>query len=146
MVLGTSSGAGKSWLATALCRWYARRSAVWPMVCESLDGLIATHDVVVIEGAGSSHGLVLNKFGGDPALRLPGPQMLQDLPGSKATSADLAWLRAQGLDRAVATHAAQGGAVLGMCGGLQMLGEAMIDPHGIDGNAPGLGLLAPIPS
>ncbi len=63
------------------------------------------------------------------------------LPGSKHTSGDLAWLRAQGLDRAIAAHAAAGGAVLGICGGLQMLGEALIDPHGIDGNAPGLGLL-----
>ncbi|BEP68768.1 cobyric acid synthase [Variovorax sp. V35] len=63
------------------------------------------------------------------------------LPGSKHTSGDLAWLRAQGLDRAVAEHAGRGGAVLGVCGGLQMLGEALVDPHGIDGNAPGLGLL-----
>jgi adenosylcobyric acid synthase len=63
------------------------------------------------------------------------------LPGSKHTSSDLAWLRQQGLDAAVARHAAQGGAVLGICGGLQMLGEALIDTHGIDGNAPGLGLL-----
>ena len=63
------------------------------------------------------------------------------LPGSKHTSGDLAWLRSQGLDAAIARHAAQGGAVLGICGGLQMLGEALIDPHGIDGNAPGLGLL-----
>jgi adenosylcobyric acid synthase len=63
------------------------------------------------------------------------------LPGSKATAADLAWLRTQGLDAAIAAHAARGGAVLGLCGGLQMLGEALIDPHGIDGNAPGLGLL-----
>ncbi|WPH11769.1 cobyric acid synthase [Variovorax paradoxus] len=63
------------------------------------------------------------------------------LPGSKHTSGDLAWLRAQGLDRAIAAHAASGGAVLGVCGGLQMLGEALVDPHGIDGNAPGLGLL-----
>ena len=63
------------------------------------------------------------------------------LPGSKHTSADLAWLRAQGLDAAVAGHAARGGRVLGVCGGLQMLGEALVDPHGIDGNAPGLGLL-----
>jgi adenosylcobyric acid synthase len=63
------------------------------------------------------------------------------LPGSKHTSGDLAWLRAQGLDRAVAAHAQQGGAVLGICGGLQMLGEALVDAHGIDGNAPGLGLL-----
>lgn len=63
------------------------------------------------------------------------------LPGSKSTAADLAWLRAQGLDQAVAAHAGQGGAVLGVCGGLQMLGEALIDTAGIDGNAPGLGLL-----
>ena len=67
------------------------------------------------------------------------------LPGSKSTAADLAWLRAQGLDRAVSDHAARGGAVLGICGGLQMLGEALIDLHGIEpmelGNAPGLGLL-----
>ena len=63
------------------------------------------------------------------------------LPGSKHTSSDLAWLRQQGLDAAIAHHAQQGGAVLGICGGLQMLGEALIDTHGIDGNAPGLGLL-----
>ena len=63
------------------------------------------------------------------------------LPGSKATAADLAWLRAQGLDAAIAAHAARGGRVLGVCGGLQMLGEALIDTHGVDGNAPGLGLL-----
>ena len=67
------------------------------------------------------------------------------LPGSKHTSGDLAWLRAQGLDAAVAQHAAQGKRVLGICGGLQMLGEALIDMHGVEhaisGNAPGLGLL-----
>ena len=73
------------------------------------------------------------------------------LPGSKATADDLAWLRAQRLDAAIAAHAGQGGAVLGICGGLQMLGEALIDQHGVesqskadgnvDGNAPGLGLL-----
>ena len=63
------------------------------------------------------------------------------LPGSKATVADLHWLRQQGLDRAIADHAAQGRRVLGICGGLQMLGEALVDSHGVDGNAPGLGLL-----
>ncbi len=70
------------------------------------------------------------------------------LPGSKATVADLAWLRQQGLDAAVCAHAARGGAVLGICGGLQMLGEAIVDPEGVEGsrngmgsNAPGLGLL-----
>ena len=69
------------------------------------------------------------------------PQDWVILPGSKHTSADLAWLRVQGLDAAVTAHVQQGGAVLGICGGLQMLGEALIDTHGIDGNAPGLGLL-----
>lgn len=63
------------------------------------------------------------------------------LPGSKNTSGDLVWLRNQGLDAAVVGHAERGGAVLGICGGLQMLGETLIDPYGIDGNAPGLGLL-----
>ena len=63
------------------------------------------------------------------------------LPGSKATASDLGWLRGQGLDGAIAAHAARGGRVLGVCGGLQMLGEALIDTDGIDGNAPGLGLL-----
>lgn len=63
------------------------------------------------------------------------------LPGSKNTMADLAWLRAQGLDRAIAGHAQAGGRVLGVCGGLQVLGEALVDPGDIAGNAPGLGLL-----
>jgi adenosylcobyric acid synthase len=67
------------------------------------------------------------------------------LPGSKHTCSDLAWLRAQGLDAAISAHAALGKRVLGICGGLQMLGEALIDTHGVEaidlGNAPGLGLL-----
>ena len=63
------------------------------------------------------------------------------LPGSKATCADLDWMRTQGLDTAIAQHAGRGGAVLGICGGLQILGEALIDNHGVDGNAAGLGLL-----
>ena len=67
------------------------------------------------------------------------------LPGSKQVSGDLAWLRRRGLDGAVARHAAAGRPVLGICGGLQMLGEALVDVEGHDGdagfNGPGLGLL-----
>jgi len=67
------------------------------------------------------------------------------LPGSKQVSGDLAWLRATGLGLAVQAHAAAGGAVLGVCGGLQMLGQRLHDPQGHDGQAvvdlPGLGLL-----
>jgi hypothetical protein len=67
------------------------------------------------------------------------------LPGSKQVSGDLAWLRARGMDVAIQRHAARGGAVLGVCGGLQMLGLSLHDPQGHDGQAvhdlPGLGLL-----
>jgi len=257
--------------------WRGRSERVWPRIVQALDELRASHDVVVIEGAGSPaeinlmdsdivnmrvarhadaacllvtdidrggafahlygtwallpetdrdllHGFVLNRFRGDVALLEPGPRLLQErtgvptlatlpmwwhhglpeedgvfderslqpgpvttriavlafphisnldefqplrnipgvqllwvrspvqlagwgprdwiiLPGSKSTSADLVWLRTQGLDLSVAQHAKSGAPVLGICGGLQMLGEALIDPHGIDGNAPGLGLL-----
>jgi adenosylcobyric acid synthase len=63
------------------------------------------------------------------------------LPGSKHTSGDRAWMRAQGLDAPILQHAASGKPLLGLCGGLQMLGGAMLDPHGVDGDEQGLGLL-----
>ena len=63
------------------------------------------------------------------------------LPGSKHVSADLAWLRQRGLDDAIAAAARRGTRVLGICGGLQMLGEEIVDPAGIDGDADALGLL-----
>jgi adenosylcobyric acid synthase len=67
------------------------------------------------------------------------------LPGTRATISDLAWLRATGLAEAVVAHAGRGGAVLGICGGFQMLGSAVADPDGVEGAAgtrvEGLGLL-----
>jgi adenosylcobyric acid synthase len=50
------------------------------------------------------------------------------LPGSKATVSDLAWLRERGLADAVVAHAAAGRAVLGVCGGFQMLCRRIDDP------------------
>lgn len=67
------------------------------------------------------------------------------LPGSKHTRADLAWLRASGLDAAVLAHAASGKPLLAVCGGVQMLGLHIDDPLGTEGGRPGcdagLGLL-----
>jgi adenosylcobyric acid synthase len=67
------------------------------------------------------------------------------LPGSKQVSGDLAWLRAQGMHRRIALHVRQGRPLLGICGGLQVLGELLDDPDGADGEPhgplPGLGLL-----
>lgn len=66
------------------------------------------------------------------------------LPGSKSTRADLAWMRSQGIDRALLRHGARGGAILGICGGFQMLGHGIADPEGVEGEPgeeTGLGLL-----
>lgn len=64
------------------------------------------------------------------------------LPGTRATVADLAWLRRTGLADAVVAHARAGRPVLGICGGYQMLGRAIADPDGVEGgDATGLGLL-----
>jgi adenosylcobyric acid synthase len=67
------------------------------------------------------------------------------LPGTKHTLADLGWLRSQGLDRRIVDLAWQGTAVIGICGGYQMLGGAISDPAGVESPAgersEGLGLL-----
>lgn len=251
--------------------WRTRAEHLWPTILSCLDDLLASHDVVVIEGAGSPaeinlsstdivnmrvaeaasastlivcdvdrggafahlfgthqllppvhralvRGFVLNKFRGDPALLAPGPQMLQSLtgiptlavlpmwrehglpeedgvfdaptsgsglsvaivaypyisnldefaplmkvpgvslswarqrssiaaadllvlPGSKNVAADLTWLRERGLDGAIAAHVAAGKPTLAICGGLQMLGAKIRDPHGVEGAARGLALM-----
>jgi adenosylcobyric acid synthase len=63
------------------------------------------------------------------------------LPGSKHVAGDLAWLRRSGVGAAITRRVAGGGRVLGVCGGLQLLGERMEDPNGVDGEGDGLGLL-----
>jgi adenosylcobyric acid synthase len=250
--------------------WHARAEHLWPTIRSCLDGLAASHDVLVIEGAGSPaeinlpsdivnmrvaaaadaatlivcdidrggafahlygtyqllmpehrsliRGFVLNKFRGDARLLAPGPQMLRTLtgiptlavlpmwrehglpeedgvfdavpsgsglsvaivayprisnldefapllrvpglslswarqaqtvasadllilPGSKHVADDLAWLRRNGLDAAIARHVSAEKPTLAICGGLQMLGGEVRDPHGVEGGGNGLGLL-----
>lgn len=79
-----------------------------------------------------------------PGQAIPAADLII-LPGSKSVRGDLAYLRSNGWDRAIARHLRYGGKVLGICGGLQMLGEQVHDPLGLEGAAgssPGLGLLA----
>jgi adenosylcobyric acid synthase len=252
--------------------WRARALHLWPTVLGCLDELRASHELLVIEGAGSPaeinlastdivnmrvaeaaaaatlivsdvdrggafahlygtfglletkhraliRGFVLNKFRGDARLLAPGPAMLQTLtgvptlavlpmwrehglpeedgvfdprsagngfavavvayphisnldefaslrripglrlswardarsietadlvvlPGSKHVADDLAWLRARRLDAAIHTHRSAGKPLLAICGGLQMLGEDIRDPYGVEASAMGLGLLS----
>jgi adenosylcobyric acid synthase len=64
------------------------------------------------------------------------------LPGSRATVADLAWLRERGLAGAIADRARGGRPVLGICGGYQMLAGQIDDPvESCQGQVAGLGLL-----
>lgn len=251
--------------------WRARSARLWPTIQSCLDDLRASHDVLVIEGAGSPaeinlqatdvvnmrvaeaaaaatlivsdidrggafahlfgthqllppahrtliRGFVLNKFRGDADLLAPAPEMLRALtgiptlavlplwrehglpdedgvfdarpsgaglsivivayprisnldefaplrrvpgvslswarqaqtiasadllilPGSKHVADDLAWLRATGLDAAIAGHVRADKPTLAICGGLQMLGAELKDPDGVEGEAQGLGLL-----
>jgi len=86
-------------------------------------------------------------------VTLVGPQLtprfesadLIILMGSKNTQADLQWLREQGWDKAIAKHLRYGGKVMGVCGGLQMLGQLICDPEAIEskhgGSSQGLGYL-----
>ncbi len=81
-------------------------------------------------------------------LALPGrplpPADVIVLPGSKSTIDDLLALRAEGWDIDIRAHWRQGGKVMGLCGGYQMLGTAIADPDGIEGpvrEVAGLGLL-----
>ena len=65
------------------------------------------------------------------------------LPGTKNTMEDLLWLRQSGLAGKILRFASAGGPVLGICGGYQMLGEELSDPHGVErgGTLRGMGLL-----
>ncbi len=66
------------------------------------------------------------------------------LPGTKQTLDDLRWLRETGFAAAVCDAARRRRPVIGVCGGLQMLGREVGDPHGMEGGGrqEGLGLLA----
>ncbi|MCJ2064411.1 cobyric acid synthase [Methylobacterium sp. J-088] len=79
-----------------------------------------------------------------PGTPIPAEAALVLLPGSKTTIDDLEAFRQEGWDIDLRAHVRRGGRVLGLCGGYQMLGKSLADPHGIEGaprTVPGLGLL-----
>ena len=83
---------------------------------------------------------VLVRWAGEPADLVDADVVV--IPGSKATVADLAWLRGRGLADAITAHARAGRVVLGLCGGFQMLCRTIDDSvESRAGRVPGLGLL-----
>jgi len=67
------------------------------------------------------------------------------LPGSKNTRFDLKWIQASGWAKVLSEYLSSGGHVLGICGGYQMMGKAVHDPTGLEGqpgSSAGLGLLS----
>jgi adenosylcobyric acid synthase len=79
-----------------------------------------------------------------PGHPIPPETALVVLPGSKATIADVAALKAEGWDIDIRAHVRRGGRVIGVCGGYQMLGRTIGDPDGLEGpirETSGLGLL-----
>jgi adenosylcobyric acid synthase len=122
-------------------RWFPRAFAQKPFVIavprlprianfDDLDPLRAEPNVVVI--------IV------EPGQPLPQSADMIVLPGSKATRADLEALRDEGWDTDIEAHRRAGKAVLGICGGYQMLGNTVADPLGLEGKpgvSKGLGLL-----
>ena len=73
---------------------------------------------------------------------LKNPDMII-LPGTKNTMDDLKWLRESGMEALILKEAAKGKLIFGICGGYQMLGETLSDPHGVEsgGTMNGMGLL-----
>jgi adenosylcobyric acid synthase len=63
------------------------------------------------------------------------------LPGSKLVATDLDWMRAVGMDTALHDAHRRGVPILAICGGLQALGQAILDPHGVERAAIGIGLV-----
>jgi adenosylcobyric acid synthase len=106
--------------------------------------------IAVVEYPHVANTTDLDALGAEPCValrRVSAPDELDGadvviMPGSKETVADLLWLHGRGLDVALRAHAREG-PLIGICGGMQMLGERIDDPHGAEsgGAAAGLGLL-----
>ena len=75
----------------------------------------------------------VRRAGAPAPLGAPAPVIL---PGTKSTTADLLWLRESGLEAAILRLAGLGVPVLGVCGGYQMMGKTLHDPHGYEGDTP----------
>lgn len=115
-----------------------RRAIVLDLVIIRTPGLQNSPDFdPLFEEPGVQTRFVSNVIGiGDPDLII--------LPGTKNTISDLHWLEEAGFKKLILNHAEAGKAIIGICGGFQMLGKIIRDPHSVESNeqrVAGLGLL-----
>jgi len=152
-VLGTLPFLYDVWLdgedALAISGWSGADSA------EAAGGPAAgsTLSVAVVRFPGVSNATDIDALAAEPGVDVrvtADPDVvaradLVVLPGSRATVADLEWMRSRGLGAAVLSRAESGRPVLGICGGYQMLAEAIDDPEGVESGSAhttsGLGML-----
>jgi adenosylcobyric acid synthase len=115
-------------------------------------GLSTSVEIVVIHLPRIANFDDFDPLAAEPGVRVryvDGPEQAGNpaaiiLPGTKSTVNDLAWLRSRGFEDVIRGHAQKGGAVVGICGGYQMLGEVIHDPSHVESkleSVPGLGLL-----
>ncbi len=126
--------------SVALERLVAEKPGGRVKIAVPVTGRIANFDDLDPLRAEPQVELVFVRKGG----KMPADAALVVLPGSKSTIADMAELRANGWEGEIIAHHRRGGAIIGICGGYQMLGRTIADPHGIEGDTreiAGMGLL-----
>ena len=114
---------------------------------------VAVIDIAVIRLPRISNFTDFNPFESMPGVSLRYVKQVSELgnpdmiilPGTKNTIEDLLWMRQSGMEAAILKRNAQGTILFGVCGGYQMLGETLSDPHGVEiqggGSVSGMGLL-----
>jgi adenosylcobyric acid synthase len=157
-VLGTLPFLYDVWLdgedSLAISGWSGGSSEVGGATASSaVSALGATLSVAVIRFPRVSNATDVDALAAEPGVDVrvtADPDVIARadlvvLPGSRATLADLDWMRARGLDEALLVRVAAGRPVLGICGGYQMLAESIEDPDGVESRSAqtvaGLGLL-----
>ncbi|MBL8176286.1 MAG: cobyric acid synthase [Bryobacterales bacterium] len=125
---------------------YSREIALDDEDCLSIEENSGESDVAVVRLPRISNFTDFRPLGAVDWIAKPGARQYRAvfLPGSKNTIEDLLWLRERGLAEWVLRQKAGGATIVGICGGYQMMGERVEDPHAVEsghGSVEGLGLL-----